>query len=182
MSIYEIQNGSYRAYRVAVGVGGELKQKYFGLSKCKTYTEELAAYNAAVKQNEVWIKERDKQVELRKKKAKPIKRKTRTDCCTAVRGVQLVFTRETKKHGFYMRPSIMVCVAEGTKYFSVKSCGYKQGWKNAIKGYCKLKNIKRVPKELLDRMPDKTHWENVKRHYKDNLGWDVPDTVLDFAD
>lgn len=178
MAIYEMKTKSYNAYRVAVIINGEQRQTYFGLSKCKTAEQKLEVYDRAAKLDKQWQEEHQKHKEDKKAKAIPINR-VKTVSATDVRGVRMFFIRRQRKSGKpHVIPAFYVHTSEGEKYCGVIKVGHKKGWLNAINTYCDLKGIEKDTGYLLNKIPSKSKWEDVRRHYMDNLGWDMPEIQI----
>ncbi len=171
MPIYEIQNGNYRAYRVAVGINGKLRQKYFAIKDEMTHKQLETLYYKAVNLDKKWQKELEKQTELRKASATPVSRKNLTPRVTGVKGIQMLFVK--RRNG--IAPVFQVNVAEGKGQRAILDCGHKNGWKRAVDVLCELKNIAGTEKnKLLKRIPNKSQWNEVREHYL-ALGWDIPE-------
>lgn len=178
MPIYEIQNKSYNAYRVTVGINGKQRQKYFGLNNCSTNEKRLIMYNRAARLDNKWQAELQAHKKIQIKNAKPLNRSTNTVCCTDVKGIQMLYMKQKAKGRTRIFPFFRVVIAEGRKQVGVTQSGHAEGWSKAIAAYCDFKGIKKGKQDLLSRMPCKSKWEDVKRHFAENLGWDVPEIQI----
>lgn len=175
MAIYEIQRKSHITYRVTVGVNGEQRQKFFSLKNVSD-DETLAIYQAAEALEAQWkLESRDGQAK-RLLKAKPTNRSSEV-YQTGVRGIQFKWTRRIIKGQVHYRPGFYVGIAECNRHYGVKKEGHKAGWMRAIKGYCESKGIE-VNKRLMNRMPSKDKWKEVREHYNSKFGWNIPEIQI----
>ncbi len=170
MPVYEIQNGNYRAYRVTVGINGELRQKYFSIKDDMTLKQQERLFYKAANLDKKWQKELEQNIQSRKALAIPVERKNSTPRVTEVKGILMLFVK--RRNG--IAPVFQVNIVEGKCQRAVLDCGHKEGWNRAVDAFCKLKNIgKSGKKELLNRIPDKSKWNDVREHYL-ALGWEIP--------
>ncbi len=180
MPIYEItEPGGAQRLRVAVGVNGELRQKYFTLTKNnKRVSEdaELKIWKQAEKLNTKWEKEKDEAARKRAIAAQTTKRgKSVYD--TGVRGLKMVWVVKKRPNSVHYRPSFKIHVAEGHTQQGVLSVGHKKAWKQAVQKYCGIKNIHRNS-HLVERMPSIQKWEELRQYYNKELGWEIPEIAI----
>lgn len=180
MPIYEItEPGGARRLRVAVGVDGKLRQKYFTLSnnrKKASEEDEDKVLKKAQKLNEKWEKEKQKAALQRAMEATTTKR-GESVYDTGVRGLKMVWVAKKRPTSTHYRPAFRVHVSEGHTQQGVLSVGHKKAWKLAVKKYCELKGFKKNS-HLIERMPDKSRWEELRKYYNEELGWDIPEVNI----
>lgn len=175
MPIYREEKHSYPKLRVAVGVNGKLRQKYFSLKNVSD-NEINAIYQAAEAIETKWKIESKAGQAKRVLKAKPTERSSEI-YRTGVKGIQFKWTRRTVKGNVHYRPGFYVGIAECNKHYGVLKAGHKAGWTQAIKTYCECKGIE-INKSLMRRIPSKKKWQEVREHYNCKLGWDIPETEI----
>lgn len=177
MAIYEISEaGGARRLRVAVGVDGELRQKYFTLSNQRiksTPESEEKVLLKAQKLNEKWEKEKKKAALQRAMEATTTKR-GESVYDTGVRGLKMVWVAKRRPTSTHYRPAFRVHVSEGHTQQGVISVGHKKAWKLAVKKYCEMKGFNKNA-HLIERMPDKSRWDELRKYYNEKLGWDIPE-------
>lgn len=180
MPIYEItEPGGARRLRVAVGIDGKLKQKYFTLSNKRkkiTEEEEEKVIKKAQRLNEQWEAEKQKAAKERATRATTTKR-GRSIYDTGVRGLKMVWVAKKRPGNTHYRPAFRVHVSEGHTQQGVLTIGHKKAWKQAVRKYCELKGIRKNA-HLFDRMPDKSRWYELRDYYNNELGWDIPNIEI----
>ncbi len=180
MPIYEItEPGGARRLRVAVGVDGKLRQKYFTLSNNRKKTsveEESKILRKAERLNVKWEKEKEKAAMGRAISATTTKR-GESVYDTGVRGLKMVWVAKKRPTSTHYRPAFRVHVAEGHTQQGVLTIGHKKAWKLAVKKYCDLKGFRKNA-HLIERIPDKSKWEDLRKYYNEKLGWDIPQVAI----
>lgn len=174
MPIYKEQRSGARhqSIRVAVGVGGKLRQKSFSLKGISTEQEINVVEKMAQELEQTWQDEAKKVKQQKNADAKPLKNSNST-ADSGVRGIKMKWRRRETGARMHYSPMFLVSVTEGTRQCGIIDAGHKKGWKKAVNAYCEFKGVENQA-SLLKRMPPKSKWDDVRQYYINKFGWDIP--------
>lgn len=176
--------GGFIGIRVAVKVGGELKQKYYNFRFNRkafiSLEEERLLLLDAQKLEQQWLKKKKIALTERQAKAEETTRKSKP-MRTGVRGVLLTYARDKKFRAgewrIYYSPVINVNGMHNKdrffKTFRIMAQGYSEAWNKAVIFYAKNKGIK-FYSHLLKRKPDISQFEVARVHLNKSRNYDIP--------
>lgn len=185
MPIYE--NEDLTQIRVAVSVGGQLRQKYF---RPKT-AEMLVKYRKEARQLESEWKFEANIIASQKNRERKEKRRS-SAYVTGVGGIKMKFLINTKHRAergaktkrkrkiSYFTPAFVVSGSQNKKLFcknfNIKTQGFDMAWFNAVAYLCKVKGISSIDKLLQKRPPVEQF--HVIYNWQRKLGHDIGENRL----